>query len=284
MSKIEKIVALVSAAQSDLYENALRYRDTIDWWNQHHSIEAERYKTADSSFPARIRDAMRNFPFDRDAWSLLSIRDAAQILLITVLRLSPSFEPGRIGLKEQTAWGERGFQDDGSFGRSAAGLGCFLQWDSGGRWIELAKTAWQLMRAPTWDEIAHERSTGEKSRQPPSRVTKNEANITARELLRQNPNATVRQLAKGVGCSTGLVSKLPAWKAVKEQRDIGRQPKKTVTFALTKKMELTIGVEDKQLAKLIAEQQADSEQSPLEDDAPDSRKGAPRMAKLYGRS
>jgi len=114
-----------------------------------------------------------------------------------------------------------------------------------------------------------------------SRLTKDEANIKARDFLRQHPDATSRELAKGVGCSTGLVSQLPAWKAVKEQRDKGRQPKKAGTMALTPKMEQVVGVGDEALAKLISEQEADAEPSPLVNDAAGDRTGAPRRAKIY---
>jgi hypothetical protein len=114
-----------------------------------------------------------------------------------------------------------------------------------------------------------------------TRMTKDEANIKARDFLRQHPNATLRELAAGVGCSTGLVSKLPAWKAVKEQRDKGRQPKKAGNIALTPKMEQVVGVEGDALAKLIGEQEADAEPSPLVNDAAGDRTGAPRRAKIY---
>jgi hypothetical protein len=112
-------------------------------------------------------------------------------------------------------------------------------------------------------------------------VTKDEANIKARDFLRQHPDATSRELATGIGCSTGLVSKLPAWQAVKEQRDKGRQPKKVGTMALTPKMEQVVGVGDEALAKLISEQEADAEPSPLVNDAAGDRTGAPRRAKIY---
>jgi hypothetical protein len=114
-----------------------------------------------------------------------------------------------------------------------------------------------------------------------AKLTKAEANIKAREFLRENPNATSRELAAGIGCSTGLVSKLPAWQAVKEQRDKGRQPKKAGNIALTPKMEQVVGVEGDALAKLISEQESDAEPSPLVNDAAGDRAGAPRRAKIY---
>jgi hypothetical protein len=103
-----------------------------------------------------------------------------------------------------------------------------------------------------------------------AKLTKDEANIKARNFLREHPDATSRELAAGVGCSTGLVSKLPAWQAVKEQRDKGRLPKRATTVALTRKMEQTVGIEDESLAKLIGGQEAD-----------DERLGAPRRDKVY---
>jgi hypothetical protein len=116
-----------------------------------------------------------------------------------------------------------------------------------------------------------------------TRMAKDEANIKARDFLRDHPDATSRELAAGVGCSTGLVSQLPAWKAVKEQRDKGRQPKKAVVLRLTDKLQRTAGIEDESLAKLISEQVADAEPSPLEDSPVVRDKGTPRQAKLYGK-
>jgi hypothetical protein len=114
-----------------------------------------------------------------------------------------------------------------------------------------------------------------------SKVTKDEANIKARRFLKDNPLANVRDLAKGIGCSTGLVSALPAWRAVKEERDKGRQPRKSAVVSLTPKLGQVAGIEDKTLADLIYEQEADAEPSPLQEDPPNNREGAPRKAKIY---
>lgn len=111
-----------------------------------------------------------------------------------------------------------------------------------------------------------------------------EANIRAREYLKQNSEASARQLAEAIGCGLGTVSKLPAWKAVQEARAKGRQPKRAGVVRWTTKLEQVAGVEDDQLAKLIAEQRADDEPSPLDEEAPDGRdEGAPRKAKVYRR-
>jgi hypothetical protein len=115
-------------------------------------------------------------------------------------------------------------------------------------------------------------------------LTKDEANITAREFLVRNPKATARDLSRAIGCSLGMVSSLPSWQAVQEQRAKGREPKQPKVVSLTRKMQQATGVEDSQLAKLINEQRADAEPSPLDDDAPDSRdEGSPRKAKVYRR-
>jgi hypothetical protein len=111
--------------------------------------------------------------------------------------------------------------------------------------------------------------------------TKDEANIKARAYLREHPDAKARELKEGIGCSLGLVSGLPAWKAVREQRAKGRKPRKAGVVSLTPKMGNVAGTKDNQLEKLVAEQQADSELSPLEDDPPARDDGAPREAKVY---
>ena len=113
-----------------------------------------------------------------------------------------------------------------------------------------------------------------------AKANKKEANIAARKYLKEHPKATARELVKGIGCSIGLVSQLPAWKAVQEQRKKGRQPKAGVV-SLTKKLEQTAGAEDESLNKLINEQAEDAEPSPLDDDPPAERQGAPRKAKVY---
>ena len=111
-----------------------------------------------------------------------------------------------------------------------------------------------------------------------------EANVKARDYLKDNPEATAREVAEGIGCSLGMVPKLPAWKAVYEQRVKGRQPKPR-TVSLTTKLQRATGVEDESLKKLIAEQEADFEASPLEENVPDGRDaGAPRQARVYRKS
>jgi hypothetical protein len=116
---------------------------------------------------------------------------------------------------------------------------------------------------------------------PRANLTNEEANIRAREFLRQHPNATIRQVAAGIGCSSGLVSKLTAWKMVREERLKGRQSKNMQVVCLTPKLENSLGTQDESLAKLIAEQEADSEPSPLEPNRTADRDRVPRTVKFY---
>jgi hypothetical protein len=126
-------------------------------------------------------------------------------------------------------------------------------------------------------------ATGSVGREPRVRrgVPKDEANIKARAYLLRNPAATVRELADGIGCSTGLVSKLPAWKAVQDRRK-QEQQRKVKVVRLTPRLQGVVGVDD-ELNQLIAEQKADAELSPLETDPASDRLGAPRRAKMYRR-
>lgn len=104
-----------------------------------------------------------------------------------------------------------------------------------------------------------------------SRISREEANVEARKILKKNHNIKARDLAKKIPCSIGLVSKLPVWKAVQEQRKQelkkGRKAKKV---RLTKKMLKIAGTgkKDETLNRLIVQQQADIQ----EDD---------RQAKLF---
>jgi hypothetical protein len=104
-------------------------------------------------------------------------------------------------------------------------------------------------------------------------ISKPEANIKARRYLREHPDATVRELACAIGCSPGLVCKLPMWQGVMDQRRKNQKPKQNRAVSLTPKLEAQIGETDLTLADLVAEQQKDDEPSPLDN--------APRRGKVY---
>lgn len=101
-------------------------------------------------------------------------------------------------------------------------------------------------------------------------MSREEANYRARGILRENPNITVRELASRIGCSTGLVSQLTSYRVVRERLDSDAQPKKPKTVSLSDDLLAMTGRDDEALKRLIEEQEADSEPSPLEDD--ESRK------------
>jgi hypothetical protein len=92
------------------------------------------------------------------------------------------------------------------------------------------------------------------------KITKEEANVRARELIRENPNYTIRKLAEKIPCSTGLVSQLPAWKALQEYKKKmfgNRRPK---VIPLTKELEACLGSKDEQIQQLTADQEKDQRQ------------------------
>lgn len=101
-------------------------------------------------------------------------------------------------------------------------------------------------------------------------MTRDEANVKAREYLRSNPTATARELSDSIGCALGMVPNLPAWQAVQERLATGRKPK---AVSLTSRLEASIGESDETLERLIAEQEADmrTDPSPFDDDSPDRR-------------
>jgi hypothetical protein len=114
-------------------------------------------------------------------------------------------------------------------------------------------------------------------------IGKDEANIIARRILRKRGRniPTARELAALVPCSLGMISELPAWKAVQETKK-GSRKWNSKPVSLTTKMEAITGTEDDPLTALIKEHQADSEPSPLTDDPP-RQEGSPRRCKVYRR-
>ena len=109
--------------------------------------------------------------------------------------------------------------------------------------------------------------------------TRDEYNVLARAYLKEHPLAKCRELAKAIGCALGTVSKLPAWQAVMGERRKGRTPK-SVSF--TEKVEATVGKEDAQLQRLMADQEADRRETGQgyedDDDAPPHRFSPRRKA------
>jgi hypothetical protein len=68
-----------------------------------------------------------------------------------------------------------------------------------------------------------------------------------------------------IGRSEGLVSELPAWQAVMEERRKRNPPsRRPKAVSLTEKLLALNGEEDVELQRLMSEQQQDFEPSPLE--------------------
>ena len=88
-----------------------------------------------------------------------------------------------------------------------------------------------------------------------------EANIEVRRVLKENPSWhwKIREMAKKVGCSTGLITKCPAWKAYNERRTQLRKEGTIKTVSLTSELEAVLGTGEKNeaLQQLIAEQEED---------------------------
>jgi len=93
-------------------------------------------------------------------------------------------------------------------------------------------------------------------------VTREEANIRAREVLKRHPPPgkerwTVRILADAIGCSESLVSKLSAWKAYyakwKEQH-----PHSVRAIPMTAPIEDSLAARDAELHRLVEEQERDA--------------------------
>jgi hypothetical protein len=112
----------------------------------------------------------------------------------------------------------------------------------------------------------HLKST--KSKQQKKRLTCNEANEKAMRLARSDSSfaraPTIRRWAKAIGCSTGLVSKLPFWQKCKAKLGSKESAKRPKVVAFTKPLEDTLGQDDPELKRLIEEQEADCEPSSLD--------------------
>lgn len=94
-------------------------------------------------------------------------------------------------------------------------------------------------------------------------VSKGEANAHALVLLKYPKMRTVRALAAKIGCSTGLIGKLPAWKAYRARVSKEYPPPAPKAVSQTDAVWANEGRSDKELEGLIAEQTKDFEPSPL---------------------
>jgi hypothetical protein len=116
----------------------------------------------------------------------------------------------------------------------------------------------------------------------PGRMTVEAANRKGMQLAKQYKQRffafSIRQQADLIGCSFGTWTKTPFYKQAKKrrrhQRPAGKQGAcSPSTASLTGNLEATVGKgeRDEVLNQLIAEQEANQEPSPLDDDPPDDR-------------
>lgn len=92
-----------------------------------------------------------------------------------------------------------------------------------------------------------------------NRITKDEANVAARDYLAVHAKkrlVTAEELRKAIGCSKGLVSSLPVWKAYQEQLKKNK-PSAPRAVSLTDRTLAGEGRMDEELQRLIEEQKED---------------------------
>jgi hypothetical protein len=99
-----------------------------------------------------------------------------------------------------------------------------------------------------------------------------DANEEAKRLVaagQLDPNAVSKVWADAIGCSTGLVTRLPLWREMMKQTGRGRRDGTSTpqVVSLTSRVEAVAGQGDRNevLEQLIAEQKSDDEGSPLDD-------------------
>jgi hypothetical protein len=110
------------------------------------------------------------------------------------------------------------------------------------------------------------------------RMTVEEANQRAVQLAKAKRTfvlCSLREWAEAIGCSTGLVPKLPLWQKTMKRTSQSRADRTSVPKVVHTSESLDAvtgeGDRDEVLNRLIAEQEADKEPSSLDNDPPDSR-------------
>jgi hypothetical protein len=156
----------------------------------------------------------------------------------------------------------------------------------------------------TQRKLAQLREAAERAAAEVGPMTCDAANRKAMELAEEDwafVHKTQREWAADIGCSDGLVAKLPFWKMVMAQTGRGKKgmPAKPKASGLTpeqaqemntqecqrQKAQVADEVAERELARdrvleqLTVEQQADWDPSPLEDDLPGRRRRPPRQRK-----
>lgn len=135
----------------------------------------------------------------------------------------------------------------------------------------------ELRRSKTSPEASGKAAAG--SRAP--RMTLKEANIRARQLLKEHPgfaDKSAEEWSREIPCSIGLVSYLPTWEAVMERTGRGRKGRPARPKVVSLPADELLG-RTSNLEELIAQQRADDEPSPLDHDPPLKHLEAPKVRK-----
>ncbi|MHB1035123.1 MAG: hypothetical protein ACYC35_28770 [Pirellulales bacterium] len=89
-------------------------------------------------------------------------------------------------------------------------------------------------------------------------MPREEANRRAIPYLKEHPFATAPEVSKAIGCSQGLVPKLPAWQALQRARRAGRKPKAVgLTDRVLAATPAAPADHNAEMGRLIAEQEVD---------------------------
>jgi hypothetical protein len=105
------------------------------------------------------------------------------------------------------------------------------------------------------------------------RMTKEVANEKMMALAKNNPDFVkkgIHDMAKEIGCSSSTIHKTSFWRTLRDQTGRSRNKNTPKVVSLTDSLEATVGEGDEHeiLERLIQEQNADHEPSPLESSSP----------------
>ena len=85
-------------------------------------------------------------------------------------------------------------------------------------------------------------------------IPEDEAELLAKRFLKENPDATSRELAKRICVAHGRVSSLPSWKRVMAERKARRKPGKINECQLTPEMLASIGQSDDPAQQILRDE------------------------------
>jgi hypothetical protein len=242
--------------------NISRLQGEIDIVKEHISELTQKIqRTEKIPLMMRFHDAWNYWLNRYEGYKRVTAEDGRCILLISLLLLEPDCKmvTGTLTIFSKWPW----MTDDEIDSRAWAGIPLQLG-EYADRWWELTKSALKQVKRIDKIETAQnkEKETYLQEKDGQSKkITKDEANVRARQLLRETPNWdwTCRKLAKLIPCSLGWIPKLSAWRAYHEKRLELRRNKTIDTVSISKELEAVLGEgeKDEVLRQLIADQEAD---------------------------